>query len=217
MSKRALIGLAVALLLTAVLSPVPGPGEAGTAHAAAAGKRCIKKKKRHQRKSKLRRCAKPKRKPARGLAPTRPATAPPAAPATTPPWNPLAPDTDPIATSTSNLSGRKFWTYSSGSTGSLDKTLHLCEGGRFLYVSSFVSTYVEGSDPSSYDHPYGETRATGRWRVASTTPVENQRKTTIVEYTTDDGQTGRLEFVSTVTGLFIDGLLTESGRPAVCA
>jgi hypothetical protein len=210
--RATLIGFAIACLLAAIVTTPPGPvAEAGASAHAAAKKRCAKSKRRHG--SRARRCAKPRR-PRLDV----PAGAPaPRVPPASPPVDPQQP-VDGIARATAALTGRWYRTYAVGTvTGaSAERTLQLCEGGRFLYVGTFVSTYVEGADPSSYDHPYGETRATGRWRVASDVLVPHERATSIVEYTTDDGETGRLEFVATGNGLTIDGAPAESGHPAVC-
>jgi hypothetical protein len=117
------------------------------------------------------------------------------------------------------LTGTQWATYNSGNvTGaSQDRVLHLCRGGRFVLLTSFVSTYVEGADDSSYDHPYGESRVTGSWRVARARLGANRRAgTALVRYVTDEGDRGTVVFTAGSRGATIAGAPADVRRSTLC-
>ena len=109
------------------------------------------------------------------------------------------------------LRGTAWTTYQSGTvTGaSQDRTIHLCRNGTFVVVSSFVAPYIE--DSSSYDHPYGESRVTGRWRVAKV-----RGSGVLVRYATEDGQRGSVAISVGRGGPRIGGLPAQVDRSDVC-
>ena len=116
------------------------------------------------------------------------------------------------------LAGTAWTTYTAGAvTGaSQDRTAHLCGDGRFVVVTTFVaSTYID--DPSSYDHPYGESRVTGRWRVSRARLSRNRRYGKIlVRYTTDQGQRGSAVFAASPRGTYLGGSPAEVAKSSVC-
>jgi hypothetical protein len=118
------------------------------------------------------------------------------------------------------LTGVALSTHETGSvTGAtVDRTVHLCGGGRFLLVaSSDVSTIID--DPSSYDHPSvgGETRTTGEWRVLRAHLSPGGRSgSALVGYRTDDGDSGSVTIVAGSRGVTIGGLPAEVSRSSVC-
>jgi hypothetical protein len=124
---------------------------------------------------------------------------------------------DSVAQATSLLSGVSFTTYSSGSVtdSSGDTTANLCPGGSFTYVSNFVSTYVEGADPSSYDHPYGESTTSGSWQVSSAQIGPDGRSgTAVVSYAADDGTSGQVQIEVGPGGATLNGQPAEVGTAA---
>jgi hypothetical protein len=124
---------------------------------------------------------------------------------------------DSVGEATALLSGVAFTTYASGSVTdtSGDTTAHLCPGGRFAYVSNFVSTYVEGADSSSYDHPYGESRTEGSWQVTSAQiGPDGQSGTALVSYVGDDGSSGEVQIEIGPGGATVNGQPAEVGSAA---
>ena len=109
------------------------------------------------------------------------------------------------------LRGTAWTTYQSGSvTGaSQDRTIHLCRNRTFVVVTSFVAPYID--DSSSYDHPYGESRVTGTWRVARVL-----RSSILVRYVTENGQRGIVVISVGRGGPRIGGLPAEVRRSSVC-
>jgi hypothetical protein len=118
------------------------------------------------------------------------------------------------------LTGVALSTHESGNvTGaSVDRTVHLCGGGRFLLVaSSDVSTIID--DPSSYDHPSvgGETQTTGDWKVLRAHLSRGGRSgSALVGYRTDDGAAGSVTIVAGPRGVTVGGLPAEVSRSSVC-
>ena len=116
------------------------------------------------------------------------------------------------------IGGTVWTTYTSGNvTGaSQDRSTHLCRNGRFVYVSSFTAAGII-DDPSSYDHPSGESRTTGSWRVVKARISPNHRYGRIVvRYMTDAGEGGTMVFDATTRGNTVGGSPAEVGRSTVC-
>jgi hypothetical protein len=125
-----------------------------------------------------------------------------------------------VRSATRLLRGTQWATYNSGNvTGaSQDRVVHLCSGGRFVMLTSFVSTYVEGADDSSYDHPYGESRVTGSWRVVRARIGADRRSgTALVSYQTDQGDRGTVTFAAGPRGATIAGAPADVRRSSVCS
>jgi len=115
------------------------------------------------------------------------------------------------------LGGTMWTTYQSGNvTGaSQDRVAHLCRDGRFVVITNFVAAIID--DPSSYDHPYGESRVTGRWRVAKARLSPDRRRgRVVVRYVTDQGERGSVVFAATARGTTVAGLPAEVGRSNLC-
>jgi hypothetical protein len=118
---------------------------------------------------------------------------------------------------TRQLRGTVWTTYQSGNvTGaSQDRTLILCRNGSFVLKTSFVAPYIE--DSSSYDHPYGESRVTGRWRVRRARIARNRRSgTALVAYVTDTGERGSVILSAGPRGARVAGIPAELTRGAGC-
>jgi hypothetical protein len=113
------------------------------------------------------------------------------------------------------LTGTAWSTYTSGQYAGSDRTVHLCGGGRFVLISSFGTTIID--DPSSYDHPYDESRTTGDWSVSKARLSADRRfGRVVVRYRTDDGQTGSVVFEATPRGTTMGGATAEVSRSSVC-
>ena len=118
---------------------------------------------------------------------------------------------------TNVLAGSVWTTYASGeySGASQDRTTHLCRNGTFVVFTSFTVSGID--DPSSYDHPYGESRITGRWRVVKARLNRDRtRGEVLVRYVTDDGQRGTVVFAAGSRGPTMGGAPAEVGRSSVC-
>lgn len=118
---------------------------------------------------------------------------------------------------TNVLAGSVWTTYASGeySGASQDRTTHLCRDGRFVVFTSFTVSGID--DPSSYDHPYGESRITGRWRVVKARLSRDRtRGEVLVRYVTDEGRRGTVVFAAGSRGPTMGGAPAEVGRSSVC-
>jgi hypothetical protein len=114
------------------------------------------------------------------------------------------------------LRGTVWSTYASGdATGaSLDQTVTLCRDNSFVFSSSFVAPIIE--DDSSYDHPYGDTRVTGRWHVKRATLHAKRYGTVRVAYTTDAGERGTVVLKATRRGATLGGVPAAVSRTDAC-
>ena len=115
------------------------------------------------------------------------------------------------------LRGTVWSTYQSGNvTGaSLDRSVTLCRDNTYVLVSSFVAPIIE--DDSSYDHPYGDTRVTGTWRVKRARLGRNRRTgTVVVAYTTDTGERGSVVLRATRSGATLAGEPAAVSRTDAC-
>jgi hypothetical protein len=120
-----------------------------------------------------------------------------------------------VRAATRVLTGTAWTTYTSGQYASQDRTAHLCAGGRFVVISSFGTTIID--DPSSYDHPYDESRVTGSWKVTRANLSRNRRYGTVsVRYRTDDGQSGTVVFAATSRGTTMAGAPAEVTQSSMC-
>ena len=113
--------------------------------------------------------------------------------------------------------GNTVWTtYQSGDvTGaSQDRSAHLCRDGSFVILSSFTAPII---DDSSYDHPYGESRLTGRWKVLRARLSADRRYgRVVVRYVTETGDSGEAVFTANARGTYVGGSPAEVGRSTVC-
>jgi hypothetical protein len=109
-----------------------------------------------------------------------------------------------IGKATKLLSGKRYATYIGGDSTSsgIDRSAVLCRSGRFTYTSTYVSAEAGA---------YAEETVEGRWRVVSAR-VRGSRGRAVVRYTTDAGETGRVEFVATSRGVRVDGSVAEVTR-----
>ena len=81
-------------------------------------------------------------------------------------------------------------------------------------AASFVAPIIE--DDSSYDHPYGDTRITGRWHVKRA-KLRNRRYGTVrVAYTTDAGERGTVVLTATRRGATLGGVPAAVSRTNAC-
>ncbi len=115
------------------------------------------------------------------------------------------------------LRGTVWTSYESGNvTGaSLDRSVTLCRDNTFVFVTSYVAPIIE--DDSSYDHPYGETRTTGTWRVKRAKLARDRRHGTVhVAYTTDAGERGTVVVSATRRGTTLAGVPAAVSRTNAC-
>jgi hypothetical protein len=115
------------------------------------------------------------------------------------------------------LRGTVWTSYESGNvTGaSLDRSVTLCRDNTFVFLSSYVAPIIE--DDSSYDHPYGETRMTGTWRVKRAKLARDRRHGTVhVAYTTDAGEHGTVVLSATRRGPTLAGIPAAVSRTTAC-
>jgi hypothetical protein len=115
------------------------------------------------------------------------------------------------------LRGTVWTTYQSGNvTGaSLDRSVTLCRDNTYVLVTSFVAPIIE--DDSSYDHPDGQTRVTGTWRVKRAKLTRNRRYGTVhVAYTTDAGERGSVVLAANQRGATLAGVPAQVGRASTC-
>ncbi len=120
-------------------------------------------------------------------------------------------------TATRLLRGTVWTTYDSGNvTGaSLDRSVTLCRDDTFAFTSSFVAPIIE--DGSSYDHPDGDTRVTGRWHVQRAKLARNRRYGTVhVAYTTDAGERGTVILTASRRGATLAGVPAAVTRTDAC-
>ena len=119
-------------------------------------------------------------------------------------------------TATRLLRGTVWTTYQSGDvTGaSLDRSVTLCRDNTYVFTSSFIAPIIE--DDSSYDHPSGDTRVTGRWHVKRA-KLRNRRYGTVrVAYTTDAGERGTVVLTATRRGATLGGVPAAVSRTDAC-
>jgi hypothetical protein len=115
------------------------------------------------------------------------------------------------------LRGTVWTTYESGSTtgASLDRTLTLCRDNTYSLSTSFIAPIID--DPSSYDHPDGQTTVTGTWKVKRAKLSKNRRFGTVkVGYTTDAGERGTVTLTATKRGVTFAGIPAQVSRTAAC-
>jgi hypothetical protein len=119
-------------------------------------------------------------------------------------------------TATRLLRGTVWTTYQSGDvTGaSLDRSVTLCRDNTYVFTSSFVAPIIE--DDSSYDHPYGDTRITGRWHVKRAKLRHRRYGTVRVAYTTDAGERGTVVLTATRRGATLGGVPAAVSRTDAC-
>jgi hypothetical protein len=119
-------------------------------------------------------------------------------------------------TATRLLRGTVWTTYQSGDvTGaSLDRSVTLCHDNTFAFISSFVAPIIE--DDSSYDHPFGATSVTGRWRVKGAKLRHRRYGTVRVAYTTDAGERGTVVLTATRRGATLGGVPAAVSRTDAC-
>jgi hypothetical protein len=119
-------------------------------------------------------------------------------------------------TATRLLRGTVWTTYQSGDvTGaSLDRSVTLCRDNTYVLTSSFVAPIIE--DDSSYDHPYGDTRVTGRWHVKRAKLRKRRYGTVRVAYTTDAGERGTVVLTATRRGATLGGVPAAVSRTDAC-
>ena len=115
------------------------------------------------------------------------------------------------------LRGTVWTAYQSGDvTGaSLDRSITLCRDNTYVLVSSFIAPIIE--DDSSYDHPYGDTRVTGTWRVKRARLARNRRTgTVVVTYTTDAGERGTVVLSASRRGAAFAGAPASVATTDAC-
>ena len=119
-------------------------------------------------------------------------------------------------TATRLLRGTVWTTYQSGDvTGaSLDRSVTLCHDNSFAFTSSFVAPIIE--DDSSYDHPFGATSITGRWRVKGAKLRHRRYGTVRVAYTTDAGERSTVVLTATRRGATLGGVPAAVSRTDAC-
>ena len=116
------------------------------------------------------------------------------------------------------LRGTVWSTYQSGNvTGaSLDQSVTLCRDNTYVFTSSYLSSAII-EDDSSYDHPSGDTRVTGTWRVKRARLGRNRRTgTVVVAYTTDAGERGSVVLRATRSGTTLAGQPAAVSRTDAC-
>jgi hypothetical protein len=108
------------------------------------------------------------------------------------------------------LQGKSYTTHASGriTNATIDRTAHLCPGGRLIYESTFVD-----AETGSSSH----TEVSGTWRV--TKAKINRRRTAgwaRVRYRPDGGQASSVTITSNSRGVRFDGIVTEVARSSRC-
>jgi hypothetical protein len=115
------------------------------------------------------------------------------------------------------LRGTVWTSYESGNvTGAtLDRTLTLCRDNSYSLYTAFVAPIIE--DPSSYDHPGGDTQVNGTWRVKRAKLSKNRRYGTVkVAYTTEAGERGTIVIAATRSGTTVAGVPATVSRTDAC-
>jgi hypothetical protein len=129
---------------------------------------------------------------------------------------------DAIAKATNLIQGRRFVTYSGGSSthSGVDRAADLCPGGRFRYESTFTFTSPPTGDPDDYGYDpgadeYNRIVVTGSWSVARAEFGPDSSSATVA-YRTEQGDAGVITFTINSRGTYIDGAPAEILASPVC-
>lgn len=129
---------------------------------------------------------------------------------------------DAIAKATNLIQGKRFVTYSGGSSthSGVDRAADLCPGGRFRYESTFTFTSPPTGDPDDYGYDpgadeYNRIVVTGSWSVARAEFGPDSSSATVA-YRTEQGDAGMIAFTTNSRGTYIDGAPAEILASPVC-